>query len=287
MDAGRKKLLVQRNKRIAPLLDDKILLGWNALMNTALCKAYGTLGDPVYKELATRNMEFIFRSFSQGGGSMQHTFKNAVAKYPAFLDDYTYLIQALLGLQEITGDVDYLEKARSLAEFVIAHFSEAETGFFFYTHKDQKDVIVRKKEVYDGAVPSGNAIMAVNLYYLGVVFDQEAWKERAVSVCSQLSQAINKYPTSFGVWATMTLALTYSIPEIAIIGGNFQSVLSDFLRTFIPFRILQSSPSDSKSFPLLAHKPGAPEAQIFLCKNYTCQSPVNNVKALTELLENV
>lgn len=290
LDECREKLYTYRQKRVAPALDDKILLGWNALMSIALCKAFGSTGNEKYKQLAVRNIDFIVNNFSSAGGTLHHTFKNGVAKYPAFLDDYTYLIQALLCLQEVTGDSGYLYKARSFTELVLDNFSESDTGFFFYTHKDQQDVIVRKKEVYDGAVPSGNAVMAINLYYLGILFDNQGWRERSVLMCSQLSQAVNRYPTSFGVWATMQLALTYSIPEIAVIGGNLQSVLVEILRIFIPFRILQSSPvnkKDNNSFPLLAHKPYTPNVQIYLCKNYTCQNPVTEATELLEQLDNV
>ena len=82
-------------------------------------------------------------------------------------------------------------------------------------------MIVRKKELYDGAIPSGNAVMAWNLYYLGIVFDRQDWVDRAVGMCKALEQVVLKYPTSFGVWATLMQSLAYGIPEIALIGENF------------------------------------------------------------------
>ena len=120
-------------------------------------------------------------NFANGrSNEFYHTWKNETAKYPAFLDDYAFLIQALIHLQEITADTKWLIKAKELTEFVIDNFSEEETGFFFYTNAGQKDVIVRKKEVYDGAVPSGNSVMAYNLYQLGILFDKKEWKERSL-----------------------------------------------------------------------------------------------------------
>lgn len=289
MDKCRGMLMQHRNRRIRPLLDDKQLLGWNALMNHAYCKAAAALGDDHYRDMAIRNMAFLLERFQLPDGSFHHTYKDGVARYPAFLDDYACLIQALLQLQEVTGDMGYLKTAKALTTYVLDNFSEPDTGFFFFTPTGQADIIVRKKEVYDGAVPSGNAVMAINLYCLGIIFDVPAWRERSVQICSLLQQTVVRYPGSFGVWATMIQALTYTIPEIAIIGGNFAMLREDVLRRFIPIHVLQSAPSGptNQDFPLLAQKPDSTGTLIFLCQNYACQQPVNEVDALVHLMENV
>lgn len=283
LESSGNKLLERRNKRIRPLLDDKIILGWNALMNTAYSRAFAATGIQEYREKAIANMEFIEARFHDHDNRYHHTFKNGKAKYPAFLDDYAFLIQALLVLQEITGDTGYLRKARLITEHVVDEFSE-ENKFFYFTPNGQKDIIVRKKEVYDGAVPSGNSVMALNLYSLGTIFDISAWKERSLVMTEMLHQAISKYTGSFGNWATFMQAVTYGIPEIVIIGDNKEDICNDFLRTFIPSRIYQSSTLSNTDFPLLAGKPHSMKPQIFLCKNYSCQSPVTEVDALLRLL---
>jgi uncharacterized protein YyaL (SSP411 family) len=210
-----------------------------------------------------------------------------VAKFPGFIDDYTELIQALIHLQEITADSTYLQKVKTLIKWCIAHFSEAETSYFYYTNDKQQDVVVRKKELYDGAVPSGNSQMAWNLYYCGIVFDDPDWRERAVKMCSGMMDVVKKYPGSFGIWAIMMQSLSKGIPEIAVIGGNLDSVLKEILRIFIPFKILQSSPSETKDFPLLAGKLVSSTPMIYLCKNYSCQTPVNEIGAFRKALQNV
>lgn len=289
MDRCRGLLMQVRNRRIRPLLDDKQLLGWNALMNHAYCKAAGALGSDHYREVAVRNMEFMLQRFQLPDGSFRHTYKDGEARFPAFLDDYSCLIQALLQLQEVTGDTSYLHTARTLTTHVLDNFSETDTGFFFFTPTGQPDIIVRKKEVYDGAVPSGNAVMAINLYCLGIIFDVPAWRERSVQICALLQQTVSRYPGSFGMWATMIQALIYTIPEIAIIGGDFAMLREDVLRRFIPIHVLQSAPSEptNQEFPMLVQKPYSPDAAIFLCRSYTCQQPVNEVDALVRLMENV
>jgi len=280
--AGR-QLLEYRKKRIKPQLDDKILLSWNALMISASCKIFSAMGDEQYRELAKRSMDFLWNSL-QKEGVFYHTYKNGEARHPAFLEDYAYLIQALIHLQEITSDKDYLLKARKLTELVIEHYADAETEFFFFTHTNQKDVIVRKKEVYDGATPSGNAVMALNLFYLAIIFDQPSWKEKAIRMTGALQQAIIRYPTSFGVWATLLQSVSYGVPEIALIGENFKNMHLEFLRIFIPFKIFQSATLSDKHFPLLAGKPYSNEAQFYLCKNYACQNPVSETDGLIRLL---
>ncbi|HEY8688741.1 MAG TPA: thioredoxin domain-containing protein, partial [Chitinophagaceae bacterium] len=162
LNISSQKLLKERSKRIRPQTDDKILLGWNALMITALCKAAAALGISQYKEMAITNFNFLFSRFKVGDNDFEfyHTYKNKVAKYPAFLDDYACLTEACISLQEITSDNIYIEHARSLTEYVLENFTSTEEDFFYYSGKKQNDVIVRKKEIYDGAVPSGNSVMA-------------------------------------------------------------------------------------------------------------------------------
>jgi len=286
LEALKQKLLEYRSKRIRPALDDKILLGWNALMNTAYSKAYMATGDEHYREVAERNMKFLFDRFKDGD-RWHHTYKNGKAKMPAFLDDLAYLIQALISLQEITGDGEKLHHASVLTEHVIDNFSEEGTGFFYFTHHGQQDVIVRKKEVYDGATPSGNAVMGHNLVYLSVVFDRANWKERGVQMISSLSNAIIRYPTSFGVWAALLQLLTRGLQEVVATGQKIVDWRKQILSIFIPHRIFQSTDKPDNSFPLLRGKSVDPQQLVFLCKNYACHHPVDNLFQFIRLLETV
>ncbi len=204
---GKHKLMQQREKRTRPLLDDKIILGWNALMNTAASKAFAATGNVRYRQLALDNMEFILSVFKSEKG-YHHTWKDGQAKYPAFLDDLAFLAEALLHLQEISGDTAWLEEAKKITMLVQEQFREEETGFFFYTPAGQQDVIVRKKEVYDSAVPSGNSVMAINLYRLGILLDRPEWKQQAMEIVAALGNAVVRYPTSFSYWACLLQEMT-------------------------------------------------------------------------------
>jgi uncharacterized protein YyaL (SSP411 family) len=270
-------LFEARANRVRPSLDDKILLGWNALMSTAYSKAYAALGIEAYKTSAERHMEFLEQKFRQPDGMWHHTYKNGIAKQPAFLDDYAYLIQALIHLQEITGEGSYLLKSQDLMEMVLAHFSEAETGFFYFTHDQQNDVIVRKKEVYDGATPSGNAIMASNLLYLSKVFDRREWEQLAKRLSNTLQESTIKYPGSFGIWASLLQLYCFEFLEIAITGREFEQNLQTVMKKFIPNKIIQSGETNFSNFPLLVDRETAIPVAFYICKNFTCLRPFYNI----------
>lgn len=286
LEQAKGRLLEVRSKRIPPQLDDKQLLGWNALMVEALCCAYAATSEDQYRERAERTMAFLERCLSDGT-QWFHTYKNGEARYPAFLDDLAWLIAACLRLQEVTGNAAYLEKASVLTAQVIEAFSEPETPYFFYTANNQTDVIVRKKEVYDGATPSGNAVMAHNLYTLGMLYDRREWTQRSVEMVAGLRDAVEKYPGSFGVWAQLLQGLVQGIPEIALTGEKINQSLTAFLRNFIPLKVFQSATLNPSSYPLLAGKPVLPEPQFYLCKHYACQKPVNEIDKLLRQLQNV
>lgn len=286
VEASIQKLLEIRSKRIKPLLDDKILLGWNAMLVQAFAKAYAALGAKKYLIAATELMSFLESKFDHKN-EWKHSYKNGTAKIPAFLDDYAAVIKSYILLQEITGEGGYLVKARDLTNWVVEHFSEPKTGYFFYTHANQGDVIVRKKEVYDGATPSGNALMAHNLYYLGIVFNNSEWRERSVAMVGGLQKVILSYPGSFGVWAQLLQGITYGIPEIALVGSDHEKLHSEFLRTFIPLKVYQSAPRSNRSFPLLAEKSSNATPQFYLCKHFVCYEPVNQTDMLIRMLKDL
>jgi uncharacterized protein YyaL (SSP411 family) len=285
LEKGKNLLLEKRSKRVRPLLDDKVILGWNALMNTALSKAFAATGNNSYRQLAIDNMQFLLNRFSvKGSEEYCHTWKNDIPKYPAFLDDYAFLIQALINLQEITADKEWLLKAKSITDYVIEHFSETGTSFFYYTNSGQQDVIIRKKELYDGAVPSGNSVMAYNLFHLSILFDIKLWNERSLNMLSSLGNAITRYPTSFGIWACLLQELISGTNEIAIVGQLSENLHQELLQRYIPHRVVMISDHPDRSFPLLTGKSATDPPSIYLCRDYTCQHPVFSINELISLI---
>jgi uncharacterized protein len=282
---GRSILLIGRNKRIRPGLDDKVILSWNALMNTACSKAFAATGKENYRQLAIDNMQFLLEHLkSKSGDHYYHTWKNNKAKNLAFLDDYAFLIQAILHLQEITGDIEWLFKAKEIAEYVIGNFSEKETDLFFFTDLNQKDVILRKKEVYDGATPSGNATMAYDLYQLSIFFNIPEWKKRSEKMMSALTDLIIRYPTSFGVWANLLLEVMAGTEEIVVLGRDVFKLATDVLAEYIPHKVFVFSAISNKKLPLLSEKLAKDVPLIYVCRSYVCLKPVSSTKELLKLI---
>jgi len=277
-------LLSEREKRIRPQLDDKILLGWNALMNIAYCKAFAATAQAHYRETAIQNMQFLENKL-RVQGIWHHTYKEQ-AKIPAFLDDLAYLAQAYIHLQEITGNGEFLLKARQLVEVIIEEYSDESQVMFYYTRAAQKDIIIRKKEVYDGAVPSGNAVMASVLSYLAKVFDLPEWEERSVSMVTSLRPVITKYPTSFGLWAQQAQFLLHGVNEIVVAGDNSVKDHLAILHHYIPNKVLQTTGEMIENFPLLKGR-NSKETKIYLCKNYVCLQPFETTEAFIQAIEKI
>ncbi|MBZ5858054.1 thioredoxin domain-containing protein [Flavihumibacter profundi] len=271
------RLIARRAGRVRPGLDDKQILSWNALMNIACSKAFAATGIEEYRDLAVRNMNWMLAVFTRPDGGLYHTYKAGIAKFPGFLDDYAYLVQALIYIQEITGDHDYLDRAAKLTGRVIDDFGEEGNQLFYYTFKEQGDVVVRKREIYDGAQPSGNAVMVLNLYYLGVVFDKPQWQQQSAEMLETIGKTIVRYPGSFGFWAIELFRKVRGCAEIVVVGPQADALRSEILANFIPFRILQSATHENNAYPLLRKKPSEPDTLIYVCQNYSCSQPVASV----------
>ena len=201
-----------------------------------------------------------------------------------FLDDYAFLISAYIHMQEITGNAEYLLKAKKIALFTQENFLEDNSGFFFFTSKKQKDVIRRKKEVYDGTTPSGNSTMAVNLQYLGIIFNEPKWIKQARNMAEQTGDAVIRYPSSFANWACLLQQFICGVPEIAVTGNASLDILPEILKEYIPVKVVQSSAVPLEEFPLLQGKNFASSSLIYVCKDYSCKKPVENVKEIKSLL---
>lgn len=273
------KLAYERTTRIKPALDDKIILSWNALALKAIAKAAIVLQDESFKQMAEDNFIFIEQHFTKNKSSAEliHTYKNGIAKYPAFLDDYAYLISAYIQLYDLTYNVTYLEKAKQYAGYVIECFSDLENIFFYFTNKDQDDIIFRKKEIYDGATPSGNSVMAFNLSKLSIIFNIPEWEQRAAKMLAQIMDSVEKYPASFGIWASLLQQHVYGINEIAVVGFNATELGNKIATNYIPYKILMVSTIENDKYSLLKGKQASLESLIYLCKRYKCITPFQTI----------
>ena len=287
--SGRERLLRQRTKRIRPGLDDKIILSWNALMLQALAKAATVLNFDGYKVLSEQLYKALFAIFStdSAAGELKHTYTKGKLNVPAFIEDYAYLIEACLQLYELTQDESYLMKAKTLLEYSIEHFSDQEQVFFLFTSADQKDVVIRKKEIYDGAMPSPNSSLALSLYKMGILFDNIVWKDRSLDMLSQLQSLIVKYPGSFAKWAMVHMQVSGGIDEIAVIGSGGENDINELKAIYLPGKLLLSSHNPGQSaIPYIKAKVAGTELQIYHCKGQTCFPPYKNARIFINSVKN-
>jgi len=273
------KLLEHRSKRVWPGLDDKVLLGWNALMISAYAAAYTALGHETYREAAVRNLDFLQKKFQyQQIGDPNGRWRHSAAQSFAFLDDYAYLIAALIDLHQITFEHRYLQLAEACTEYVLQYFQDAETGMFFYTDVAQNDILFRKKDLYDNATPSGNSTMVHNLQRLGILLDRREWRETASNMLASIRETLEKYPLSFMRWSTAMLNEAYPLHEIAVVGENAIEKALKIQRGYLPNKVIAATVIPDDSIPLLAGKTGATDALIYVCRDFACQRPVSTLE---------
>ena len=276
-------LFKARQKRVRPLLDRKVILSWNALMIKSLCKAYVAFGDEAYLNMAEKNIQFIEKNL-QAENETYHSWSKTLNKQPAFLDDYAALIQAYIFISQVSANDAYLLKAKKLTEDLIVHFSDEENISFYFTQAKQTDVIIRKKEMYDGATPSGNALMAENLILLSLYFDMPEWKSRAAKMLQGIAGIMQKHPLSFGYWALNLQSFINGFKEIVITGKEYLILMKEILQQYIPVKVVQSCGKEDNNWPLLRGKNFSNGTYIYLCEDYKCLNPVKTIKEFEKLV---
>ncbi len=286
LKASSEKLLEVRSQRIWPSLDDKLLLDWNALMCSAHARAYAALGEEVYRETAVRNLDFLLKNFVQEDGvTLYHTYKAGKAQYAAFLDDYAYLIEALLDVGEVTHESKYILQAGRYIDFVFDGFLDLSDKMFYFTSAKQKDVLMRRKDLFDSATPSGNSTMVRNLQRAGILLGREDWQRHASGMLLSMHDSLERYPSSFSQWAGCLMGEVFGQTEIAVIGADAAKMADNIQQEFIPQKVLMAAQEASGEFPLLDGKLQGVDTLVYLCQNYACQAPVGTIESFRELLQ--
>ena len=278
---SRNKLFKIRDARIKPGLDDKILLSWNALMISAYAKAFEAIGTEGYKKRAIESLEFVLKHFkNEETGGFFHTYKKGKKQYDAFLEDYAYLIEALLDVYGIGFDKHYLELAQTYMEDVLKNFLDTTDNLFYFTSSKQKDVLLRKKDLFDNAMPSGNSTMAKNLMRLGIMLDNKTYKSLSINMLHAVLEVIERHPSSFSKWASVVLSVVHAPHEIAVVGEKAFEKAIEINGLFLPNKILMASVNEDETLPLLRSREVAGDTLIYVCQNYTCRMPVKRVEEI-------
>ncbi len=282
----RERLFKVRSQRIWPSLDDKLLLDWNALMCSAYAKAYTALGVEEYRCTAVENLDFLLKRFVQPDGfTLFHTYKGGRAQYDAFLDDYAYLIEALLDVAEITFETTYILQAGRYIEFVFAHFLDPTDKMFYFTSAKQKDVLMRRKDLFDSATPSGNSTMVRNLQRAGIQLGREDWVRYASAMLLAMRESLEKYPSSFSQWASCVMGEVFGVSEVAVVGNQALARGKEVNAEYLPQKVLMAAMVADDAYPLLREKQGGDHTLVYLCQNYACQQPVETIEAFRLLVQ--
>lgn len=281
VEAAKAKLLTERGKRVRPGLDDKCLTAWNGMMIKALADAATVLNHQPYYEKASAAARFILTKLRSEDSGLYRNYKNGKASIIGFLDDYAFLIEALIALYEYDFDEKWLEEAKNLSDYVIANFSDADSPMFFYTSEAGEGLIARKHEVMDNVIPASNSAMAQNLKKLGLLFDLENYTEKGAEMLAAVEPKIKTYGSAYSNWAIQLLNEVYGINEIAITGLETEVVKLALSVHYIPNKIVLGG--TKSNLPLLKGKQSN-ETKVYICRNKVCQLPVNTVEeALTHI----
>ena len=289
--AAREKLLAARSKRVAPARDDKVLTSWNAFMLRAFAEAGAALDSPHYTNVARRNAEFLLSSLVRDGRLLR-TWKDGRAKLNAYLEDYAYLIEALLALYEATFERRWLDEAARLAASMIDLFWDETAGVFYDTGRDHEQLVVRPRDIFDNATPSGGSAAAFALLRLAAFTGDPDLERDAATSLRSVRDYLAQMPSGFAHWLC-ALDFLLSMPkEIAIIGRPddpaTRALLAIVRSRYLPNKVLAGSdaPVRNTASPLLEGRglvDGQPAA--YVCEHYVCQQPVTEPQALAQQLD--
>ncbi|HEX2238452.1 MAG TPA: thioredoxin domain-containing protein [Gammaproteobacteria bacterium] len=288
LDRSRAKLFQAREHRVRPGRDEKILTSWNALMIKGMVVAGRHLNKPAYIESATSALDFI-RTTLWRGGRLLATYKDGKAHLNAYLDDYAFLIDAILELLQARWRSHELHFACELADVLLTHFEDKEQGGFYFTADDHEQLIQRPKTLGDEATPSGNGIAAQVLARLGYILGETRYLDATERTLKFAARMIGEAPVAHASLLT-ALEEIITAPQIVILRGAREK-LDEWhrlcIRDYAPGRLSFAIPNDARDLPdALAAKSPQDETVAYICEGMTCSPPISEQKRLEALLAN-
>lgn len=292
LEQGRAKLFAEREKRIKPGRDEKIVTAWNGLMLAAFAEAGRVLSRPDYIQAAIDNAEFVQATMMKEG-RLFRTWKAepGQAKLMGYLEDYAFYADGLLALYQTTFNPRWFQLAHELMEVVLNHFQDEAKGGFYDTADDHETLVIRPKSLQDNATPCGNSMAVRVLLMLAAYTGQARHESPAVRALTALQGAMSQYPGAFAQWLG---ALEFAIAppqEIAVIGSpegsETQALLKAIQLPYRPNQVVATTTSNNvQGHPALVENRPAREGQatVYVCQNFTCQQPVTTVAELEPLL---
>jgi hypothetical protein len=288
LEKMRQKLFEIRDKRVHPLKDDKILTDWNGLMIAAFAKGAQVLNDDTYAQAARNAANFVLENLNDNNGRLLKRYRQGESSLPAHLEDYAFFSWGLLELYEATFDVKYLSESLRLTEIMTDLFWDESNGAFFFTADDGEEQIVRTKELYDGAIPSGNSVAALVLLRLGRITGKSEYENMAATIGKVFSKNVEQSPTAY---TQLLLAVDFGIGpsyEIVVVGDRHsedtQMMLRRIQESFLPNKVVILKPSDGQKREVVRIAPFTEtqvaingKATAYVCQNYACEAPTTDI----------
>lgn len=287
---GRRKLFAVRETRIKPARDEKILTEWNGLMIHALAECGVVCEREDALQAAIHAADFILTTMSQADGKLYRSYKDGQARFNAYLEDYAAFIRALIALYEATFELRWLGEASRLTQLMFAQFHDPDNGGFFQTGADHEQLVVRRKDFIDNAIPSGNSLAAETLLRLSVLVGNEEYRRAANQIILTMKAAVVRQPTGFGRLLGALETLLSRRQEIALVGdpnhADTQALYQAVRQRYLPHTVVAAKrPGEESMLPLLADRDLVNgKAAAYVCENYACQLPVTSAAELNKLL---
>lgn len=291
LEKARKAVLQRREERIYPHVDDKILTSWNGMMTAALAKAGRVFHAPSYTERAVLAMRFIEDNLYQDGRLMAR-FRDGEAKFKGYLDDYANLLWACSELYAATFETNYLQKGKLLADDMVTLFWDESDGGFFLNGHDSEAMISREKEIYDGALPSGNSVAGVMLARMGYLTGETSYLDKVEDMFYAFYNALDKQPSASAFFNIGLLLMDYPTKEVVVLGGtddrNRIRFLDSLQENFLPniSLLVAETPEDFGEIAPFAteYKQIDNDTTVYICENFACHEPTTDIEHAIQMV---
>ncbi len=290
----REKLFSIRENRVHPQKDDKILTDWNGLMISAFARAGVVLNEKKYIKLAENAATYVLKYLRADDGGLLKRARNNKAGLHGLIEDYAFLIFGLIELYQANFNVKYLENAIELSDYQLKYFWDEENKGFFFTPSNQEKLLVRSKEVYDGAIPSGNSVSAYNFIRLGRILSRTDYEEIAHETMNTFSKNLNRNGTGYSFMLQAVDFMFGPSLEILIFGNETVDEVKSMITTVRRHQphnsvIIYSEKQDShlqNIIPFIGMYPPSKDGSpiVYVCENYTCSLPTSNKSDVIKLL---
>lgn len=280
----KKDLLLIREKRVKPGLDDKSLTSWNALMITGLIDAYTVFDEKFFLDAAVKNAELITTKQLKADGSLWHSYKSGRSTINGFLEDYAFTIEAFVALYQATFKEEWLGSAKKLMDYCIAHFYDSKSGMFYFTSDIDAPLIARKIEVSDNVTPASCSSIAKSLFTLSHYYGNTNYLVMSKKMLNNVLPNIIPYGSGYSNWCMLLLHFTLPFYEVAIVGNHVDEKKKTFSKLYLPNVIFAGS-SNASQIPLLQNRHVEGKTLIYICENSTCKKPVENINDAILLLQ--